>query len=138
MTNVTFPIPSSVPSGEYLVRVEHIALHLALNYQKAEFYVSCAQVRVINGGSGDPKPLIALPGNYTGKEPGILVNIYILLGDPLPDVKRLQPIISRDLMLMGLTGDMTHGPTNHEQIPREEYQRHSKGSTDLVYSGSSG
>jgi hypothetical protein len=49
---------------------------LALNYQKAEFYVSCAQVRVINGGSGEPKPLVALPGYYTGREPGIMVNIY--------------------------------------------------------------
>ncbi|CAE6377506.1 unnamed protein product [Rhizoctonia solani] len=80
MTNVTFPIPRAVPSGEYLVRIEHIALHLALNYQKAEFYVSCAQVRVINGGSGEPKPLVALPGYYTGREPGIMVNIY----NPVP------------------------------------------------------
>ncbi|CAE6439248.1 unnamed protein product [Rhizoctonia solani] len=80
MTNVTFPIPSAVPSGEYLVRIEHIALHLALNYQKAEFYVSCAQVQVINGGLGEPKPLVALPGYYTGREPGIMVNIY----NPIP------------------------------------------------------
>ncbi|KAF8748762.1 P-loop containing nucleoside triphosphate hydrolase protein [Rhizoctonia solani] len=76
MTNVTFPIPNSVPSGEYLVRIEHIALHLALNYQKTEFYVSCAQVQVINGGQGEPKPLVALPGYYTGRESGIMVNIY--------------------------------------------------------------
>ncbi|KEP50726.1 glycoside hydrolase family 61 protein [Rhizoctonia solani 123E] len=76
MTNVTFPIPTSVPSGEYLVRIEHIALHLALNYQKAEFYVSCAQVRIVNGGSGVPKPLVAFPGYYNGEESGIMVNIY--------------------------------------------------------------
>ncbi|CAE7143619.1 unnamed protein product [Rhizoctonia solani] len=59
---------------------------LALNYQKAEFYVSCAQVRVIGGGSGVPKPLVALPGYYTGKEPGIMVNIY----NPIP-VNYTQP-----------------------------------------------
>ncbi|KAF8697735.1 Glycoside hydrolase family 18 protein, partial [Rhizoctonia solani] len=86
MTNVTFPIPNSVPSGEYLVRIEHIALHLALNYQKAEFYVSCAQVQVINGGQGEPKPLVALPGYYTGRESGIMVNIY----NPIP-VNYTQP-----------------------------------------------
>ncbi|KAG9092188.1 hypothetical protein FRC07_011711, partial [Ceratobasidium sp. 392] len=76
LTNITFKVPNSVPSGEYLVRVEHIALHLAGEYQKAEFYISCVQINVIGGGSGTPKPLIALPGYYTGKEPGVLINIY--------------------------------------------------------------
>ncbi|KAG8712474.1 hypothetical protein FRC09_019831 [Ceratobasidium sp. 395] len=76
ITTMKFKIPSSIPSGEYLVRVEHIALHLAITYQKAEFYISCAQINVIGGGSGVPGPLVTFPGYYTGKEPGILINIY--------------------------------------------------------------
>ncbi|KAG8717405.1 hypothetical protein FRC09_014335 [Ceratobasidium sp. 395] len=76
ITSMKFKIPSSIPSGEYLVRVEHIALHLAITYQKAEFYISCAQINVIGGGSAVPGPLVAFPGYYTGKEPGILINIY--------------------------------------------------------------
>ncbi|KAF8594601.1 hypothetical protein BDV93DRAFT_579349 [Ceratobasidium sp. AG-I] len=78
ITQVTFEVPPSLPNGEYLVRIEHIALHLALEYPGAEFYIACAQVNVANGGHGTPKPLIALPGYYSGQEPGIKVNIYYL------------------------------------------------------------
>ncbi|THH00856.1 hypothetical protein EW026_g1728 [Hermanssonia centrifuga] len=63
----TFTIPKSLPSGQYLIRVEHIALHAASTYGGAQFYISCAQVNVVNGGSGTPGPLY---------EPGILLNIY--------------------------------------------------------------
>jgi hypothetical protein len=38
---VTFTIPKSTPSGEYLVRVEHIALHSAGSTGGAQFYISC-------------------------------------------------------------------------------------------------
>ncbi|KAF9051856.1 fungal cellulose binding domain-containing protein [Panaeolus papilionaceus] len=72
----TFTIPSSTPSGEYLVRVEHIALHSASSFGGAQFYISCAQVKVNNGGSGSPGPLVSIPGVYTGREPGIMLNIY--------------------------------------------------------------
>ncbi|TFK69287.1 hypothetical protein BDN72DRAFT_768151 [Pluteus cervinus] len=71
-----FPLPSSLPSGQYLVRVEHIALHSASGFQGAQFYISCAQINVTGGGSGNPGPLVAIPGVYTGREPGIMINIY--------------------------------------------------------------
>ena len=51
----------------YLVRIEHIALHAASTFQGAQFYLSCAQVKVTNGGSGTPGPLVAIPGVYTGR-----------------------------------------------------------------------
>ncbi|KAJ7489680.1 glycosyl hydrolase family 61-domain-containing protein [Mycena galericulata] len=76
LTEVTFPIPSETPSGQYLIRVEHIALHVASSYGGAQFYIACAQVEVTNGGSGTPSPLVAFPGAYTGYEPGILIDIY--------------------------------------------------------------
>ncbi|KAF8310194.1 glycoside hydrolase family 61 protein [Clavulina sp. PMI_390] len=74
--NVTFTIPKSTPSGNYLIRAEHIALHVASTFGGAQFYIACAQVTVTGGGSGVPSPLVAIPGVYTGNEPGILINIY--------------------------------------------------------------
>ncbi|KAJ7031719.1 glycosyl hydrolase family 61-domain-containing protein [Mycena alexandri] len=80
LTEVNFTIPSQLPSGQYLIRIEHIALHLAESFAGAQFYISCAQVQVTNGGTGTPGPLVAFPGAYTGNEPGILINIYF----PIP------------------------------------------------------
>lgn len=76
MTQITFPLPKSLPNGEYLVRMEHIALHSASSFGGAQFYISCAQISVTGGGSGTPGPLVAIPGVYTGREPGIMINIY--------------------------------------------------------------
>ncbi|CAL1699253.1 unnamed protein product [Somion occarium] len=76
ITDFTFTIPKSLPNGQYLIRGEQIALHVASTYGGAQFYIGCAQVEVTNGGSGTPGPLVAIPGVYTGYEPGILINIY--------------------------------------------------------------
>jgi len=75
-SKVTVPIPKSLPSGEYLFRVEHIALHSAGSTGGAQFYISCAQVKVTGGGNGSPSPLVAFPGAYKASDPGILINIY--------------------------------------------------------------
>ncbi|KAJ7121477.1 glycosyl hydrolase family 61-domain-containing protein [Mycena epipterygia] len=76
MSEVTFPIPAQTPSGQYLIRIEHIAIHSASYYGGAQFYIACAQVQVTNGGTGTPGPLVAFPGAYTVQEPGILIDIY--------------------------------------------------------------
>ncbi|KAJ6612978.1 glycosyl hydrolase family 61-domain-containing protein [Mycena sp. CBHHK59/15] len=76
MSEVTFPVPAQTPSGQYLIRIEHIAVHSASYYGGAQFYIACAQVQVTNGGTGTPGPLVAFPGAYTGYEPGILIDIY--------------------------------------------------------------
>ncbi|KAF9498853.1 hypothetical protein BDN71DRAFT_1587202 [Pleurotus eryngii] len=68
-------IPSSLPAGEYLLRAEMIALHVAQSYPGAQFYIGCAQVKIASGGSASP-PKIALPGAYSPSDPGISVNIY--------------------------------------------------------------
>ncbi|KAF1964828.1 hypothetical protein BU23DRAFT_585385 [Bimuria novae-zelandiae CBS 107.79] len=73
---VSVPIPKNLPSGEYLFRVEHIALHSAGAAGGAQFYISCAQVKVINGGNGSPGPLVSFPGAYKATDPGIMLNIY--------------------------------------------------------------
>lgn len=72
---VTFEttIPKSLPSGNYLLRGEHIGLHIA---GKPQFYIACAQVTVTGGGSSRPGPLVSFPGAYKMSDPGLSVNIY--------------------------------------------------------------
>jgi hypothetical protein len=72
---VTFRIPPDTPPGEYLVRPEHIALHGA-HGGHAEFYFSCAQIKVTGSGNGTPGPTVKIPGVYDNTEPGIRFNIY--------------------------------------------------------------
>ncbi|KAK4222248.1 lytic polysaccharide monooxygenase [Podospora fimiseda] len=71
-------IPASTPSGEYLLRAEHIALHMASQANKAQFYLSCSQIEITGGGNGKPGPLVSFPGAYRSNDPGIQVNIYSL------------------------------------------------------------
>ncbi|TFK23800.1 glycoside hydrolase family 61 protein, partial [Coprinopsis marcescibilis] len=73
---VEFTLPKNLPNGEYLVRVENIAIHGAASFGGAQFYLSCAQINVVGGGNGKPGPLVSIPGVYNGREPGILVNIW--------------------------------------------------------------
>ncbi|KAG6818743.1 hypothetical protein H0H93_002199 [Arthromyces matolae] len=68
-------IPASLPAGQYLLRAEIIALHVAETYPGAQFYIGCAQVAITGGGSANP-PKVALPGAYAGSDPGITINIY--------------------------------------------------------------
>jgi hypothetical protein len=58
------------------MRIEHIGLHVAKSAGGAQFYISCGQLTVTGGGAGSPTPLVAFPGAYDAKDPGILVNIY--------------------------------------------------------------
>ena len=39
-------VPKNTPSGEYLLRIEHIALHSASAVNGAQIYLSCAQIKV--------------------------------------------------------------------------------------------
>jgi Auxiliary Activity family 9 (formerly GH61) len=74
---VNFPIPKCLADGEYLFRIEHNALHQASKAGGAQFYISCAQIKVTGGtGSKSPTGLVAFPGAYTATDPGIMVNIY--------------------------------------------------------------
>ncbi|KFY71598.1 hypothetical protein V499_08187 [Pseudogymnoascus sp. VKM F-103] len=76
ISQYTFKIPSSTPAGEYLLRIEHIALHSASTTDGAQFYISCAQLKISGSGSGSPGPTIKLPGGYSATDPGILIGIY--------------------------------------------------------------
>ncbi|KAG8796854.1 hypothetical protein FRC16_009456, partial [Serendipita sp. 398] len=74
---VNFQLPVCVPSGEYFMRVELIALHGAGSLLGAQFYMECAQIRVTGGGSASPAT-VSFPGAYGQSDPGILVNILYL------------------------------------------------------------
>ncbi|KAH7327662.1 glycoside hydrolase family 61 protein [Rhizoctonia solani] len=72
---VTFKIPSSIPAGQYLVRAEVIALHVASSAGGAQFYMSCYQLQVTGGGNASPAT-VKFPGAYKATDPGILFNLY--------------------------------------------------------------
>ncbi|KAG8898755.1 hypothetical protein FRC00_002335 [Tulasnella sp. 408] len=71
----TFTIPAAIPSGDYLIRAEVIALHVAGSSGGAQHYMSCFQVTVTGGGSGNPAG-VSFPGAYSLTDPGILFNLY--------------------------------------------------------------
>ncbi|KAI1814044.1 lytic polysaccharide monooxygenase [Poronia punctata] len=79
---VNFRLPSCIPSGDYLLRVEVLALHYASSQGGAQFYTSCAQIRVSDGGSTRPCSTIKLPGYYSDTGSDILINIYGATGEP--------------------------------------------------------
>ena len=66
-------LPKNLASGEYLVRHEIIALHLATQKGGAEFYPSCQQIKVGGSGTGVPSQdeLLSFPGAYSDDDPGI-------------------------------------------------------------------
>ncbi|KAI0023890.1 fungal cellulose binding domain-containing protein [Xylariomycetidae sp. FL0641] len=74
---VTTEIPACLAAGDYLLRVEHIALHSASAAGGAQSYISCAQLTVTGGGDTTPtQGLVAFPGAYKPTDPGLMINIY--------------------------------------------------------------
>ncbi|KAF2731963.1 hypothetical protein EJ04DRAFT_544921 [Polyplosphaeria fusca] len=73
---IDFVVPSTLPSGEYLVRVEHIAIHGAHDKQ-AEFYYSCAQVS-LEGSSATsiPGEKVKIPGVYAVDDAPINFSVW--------------------------------------------------------------
>jgi hypothetical protein len=74
-------IPAATPDGDYLLRADQIALHMAQRSGGAQIYLSCSQIRITGGGNGTPGPLVAFPGAYKASDPGILVNLLNIAPD---------------------------------------------------------
>ncbi|EKM56323.1 glycoside hydrolase family 61 protein [Phanerochaete carnosa HHB-10118-sp] len=70
----TTTIPSTVPSGNYLIRFETIALHSL----PAQFYPECAQIQITGGGNQAPTTdeLVTFPGAYSSTDPGLDIDVY--------------------------------------------------------------
>ena len=68
-------VPEATPPGDYLIRHEIIALHVATTQGGAEFYPSCTQIRISKGDGTpiQPSDTVSLPGAYSDTDPGILV-----------------------------------------------------------------
>ena len=73
MSEFSTTIPSSLSPGNYLLRAEHIALHVA---GAPQFYIACAQLEVSGSGSGSPSSLVAFPGAYSLSDPGLAWDMY--------------------------------------------------------------
>lgn len=71
----TVTIPKSLPSGDYLLRIQQLAIHNPYPAGIPQFYISCAQVTVTSGGSGSPSPNVKIPGFITGTESGYTANM---------------------------------------------------------------
>jgi len=76
LRSVPIKIPSCLEAGEYLLRIEHIALHSAGSVGGAQLYISCAQLRVAGGSGKMNGQLMAFPGAYDPRDPGLMINIY--------------------------------------------------------------
>jgi cellulase len=65
------------------MRVELLALHSASSPGGAQFYPGCAQIRVTGSGTNDGSgSTVSFPGAYPANDPGIVVSIYDLMGQP--------------------------------------------------------
>ena len=71
-------LPPTLAPGAYLLRHEIISLPNASTEGGADFYASCAQIKVEHGGDGaaSDDELVSFPGAYAGTDPGIKINIY--------------------------------------------------------------
>ncbi|KAK0728646.1 glycoside hydrolase [Lasiosphaeria miniovina] len=84
---VYFNLPTCIAPGQYLLRMETLALHSAKTQGAAQFYQSCAQINVSGSGTLLPSSTVSFPGAYKANDPGILINIYGLKGVPDMDGK---------------------------------------------------
>ena len=88
---VYFNLPQCIASGQYLLRVEILALHSASKPAQAQFYHSCAQINVSGSGSFTPSQTVSIPGVYNANDAGILTSIYGTTGQPDNDGKPYTP-----------------------------------------------
>jgi hypothetical protein len=68
-------IPTCIAPGDYLLRIQQLAIHNPWPSGIPQFYISCAQVKVTGGGSTSPKG-VSIPGAFKDTDPGYTVNIY--------------------------------------------------------------
>jgi hypothetical protein len=68
-------IPSDIKAGDYIIRHELMALHYAELDNRAEFYVSCLNAKVLGDGTAEPEG-VRFPGAYKATDPGLKINTY--------------------------------------------------------------
>lgn len=74
-TDFTTTIPKTTPPGEYLVRIESLALHLGTGVP--EIFESCGQIKITNdGATSEPSPKVSIPGYIAADDKDLTMNIY--------------------------------------------------------------
>ena len=66
-------VPSCLAAGEYLLRIEQLAIHNPGS--PPQFYINCAQVKVTGSGSKTFSG-VNIPGHVKATDPGYTANIY--------------------------------------------------------------
>ncbi|KAM0198443.1 hypothetical protein ACHAPI_003966 [Fusarium lateritium] len=77
----TFNLPVCVANGEYLLRIQSMAIHNPWpagipQARDQSFYISCAQINLSGGGSTTPSNQVKIPGAIKETDPGYTANIY--------------------------------------------------------------
>ncbi|KAG8955027.1 hypothetical protein FRC03_011312 [Tulasnella sp. 419] len=72
----TITLPKNIPNGNFLMRHEIIALHLAPKLDGAEFYPTCIQLNVKGGTGSVPSSTVRFPGGYKNTDAGIRFNVF--------------------------------------------------------------
>jgi hypothetical protein len=67
----TVQIPSNLKAGDYIIRHELVALHYATKEMGPEFYISCANIKVLGDGTAEPtkQETARFPGAYKPDDP---------------------------------------------------------------------
>ena len=95
-----FTVPN-LAAGDYLLRGEVLALHSAGSSGEAQFYISCAAVRVSGSGTCAPSDTVSFPGAYKSTDAGILISIYGGDGKPNNGGKAYTPPGPRPITCSG-------------------------------------
>ncbi|KAI0660297.1 glycosyl hydrolase family 61-domain-containing protein [Cubamyces menziesii] len=95
----TTHIPEGLKAGQYLIRMEIIALQGAGHIGGAEFYPSCTQLNISGDGDGVPNATVSFPGAYSPNDPGIHVDVYepgfTYTAFPGPPIAAIVPEVDR-------------------------------------------
>lgn len=74
---MSFPIPTDLAGGYYLVRPELLSLHESdKSPPDPQFYVGCAQIFLESKGNKVPSQTVKIPGLVDITNPSVLFNIY--------------------------------------------------------------
>ncbi|KAK4252161.1 glycosyl hydrolase family 61-domain-containing protein [Corynascus novoguineensis] len=70
-----FQLPSEIPAGQYLMRIEQMSIHQP--YSQKELYFQCAHLDIASDYNGPaPGPTIKIPGGYKADDPAILLDSW--------------------------------------------------------------
>jgi hypothetical protein len=73
----SFKLPTCLPDGEYLLRIQQLGIHNPYPGGIPQFYISCAQISVTGGtNTGSFNPSLRIPGAFKESDSGYQANIY--------------------------------------------------------------